>query len=494
MIQNAFVLTGANLLLRLLGTAFQVWLSRQMGAAGIGLLQLTMSVGSLAMIAGMAGVRTATMYLSAEELGRKQPQNTVWVLSGCTRYSFLASLTVAAALLLLAPRIAEHWIGESLVTPCLRLFALFLPVCCLSGVMSGYFTAANRIRALAAVEVAEQLTSMTVTVCALVLWAKGSSIRCCQAVILGSGMGACMTLVTLVLLRLRERYKIPAPIPVKKRLLSVALPLAGADILKSGINTTENLMVPKRLALHPGMAAPLASFGLLGGMVFPVLMFPSCILFSLAELLIPELARCRAGEDPVRIRYLAQKSLSISFLYGFFLAGAMFLEAGPLCDLLYQNSEAGAWLRRYALLIPMLYSDAVIDAMTKGLGQQTKCVRNNIFTSALDVIFLYLLLPWKGMEGYYLSFLITHLTNFLLSLRLLRQSAGGSLFSGSIGLYGLCAFFAALVAGLLRAPLPRLLGYTALFFSASTVTGAITPEDRKWFRNLFHSRKATFSR
>ena len=67
---SALLLTGVNLLLRLIGTSFQVYLSGRIGAAGIGLLQLVMSVGGLAMVAGMAGIRTGSMYLTAEELGR----------------------------------------------------------------------------------------------------------------------------------------------------------------------------------------------------------------------------------------------------------------------------------------------------------------------------------------------------------------------------------------------------------------------------------------
>ncbi len=66
---RALLLTGVNLLLRMVGTSFQVYLSRHIGAAGIGLLQLVLSVGNLAMVAGIAGIRTATMYLTAEELG-----------------------------------------------------------------------------------------------------------------------------------------------------------------------------------------------------------------------------------------------------------------------------------------------------------------------------------------------------------------------------------------------------------------------------------------
>ena len=72
---SAMLLTIVNLLLRFAGTSFQVYLSSRIGAAGIGLLQLVLSVGSLAVVAGIAGIRTASMYLTAEELGRKQKQN-----------------------------------------------------------------------------------------------------------------------------------------------------------------------------------------------------------------------------------------------------------------------------------------------------------------------------------------------------------------------------------------------------------------------------------
>ena len=77
---SAMLLTAVNLALRMAGTVFQVYLSRKIGPEGIGLLQLTMSVGSLALIAGIGGIRTAAMYLTAEELGRKRP----WGAAGCS--------------------------------------------------------------------------------------------------------------------------------------------------------------------------------------------------------------------------------------------------------------------------------------------------------------------------------------------------------------------------------------------------------------------------
>ena len=481
---SALLLTGVNLLLRLVGTSFQVYLSGRIGAAGVGLLQLTMSVGNLAMVAGMAGIRTATMYLTAEELGRRQKGNVTWVLSACFLYSLLCSGTAAAVLFGSASRISRFWIGDIRTAGALRLLAVFLPVTCLCGVMTGYFTAANRIGTLAAVEVAEQLCSMAATMLALTLWAGSDPGRACQCVILGSCLGSCLTLGSLVLLRLREAGPSSPRIGVRSRLLQAAVPLALADVLKSVINTTENLMVPKRLALNTLVEDPLAAFGCVSGMVFPVMMFPACILFGLAELLIPELARCRAAGSSRRISYLVHRSLKTALLYGLFFCGILFLAADDMCMALYQNAEAGRYLRLYALLVPMLYCDAITDAMTKGLGQQKACVRYNILTSAMDVVFLYFLLPEYGMEGYFLSFLITHLVNFILSLRRLLKITGQRIPFSVPALAAASAAGAIRGASLLDAPAARCLAFAALLGTLLVLLNVVRREDLAWAAGL----------
>ena len=364
---NALLLTGVNLLLRLVSTSFQVYVSGKIGASGIGLLQLVLSVGGLAMTAGMAGIRTATMYLTAEELGKHRPENVRWVLSGCIRYSLLCSGAIAMLLCCFAPMVATQWIGNRATIGAVRLFAFFLPVNCLCGVMVGYFTAANRIGTLAAVEVVEQACSMGLTISLLHFWAREDPIWACSAVVMGSGISSCFTLLSLLFLRKREVTPTGGRIPVRKRLLSTAVPLALADDLKSGISTAENLMVPKRLALCQKIVDPLAAFGTVCGMVFPVLMFPMAILYGLAELLIPELARCAAAGSQRRIRYLARRSLRLAMLYGCLFCGLLFLLSEDLCLWLYDNRDADIYLRRFAILAPMLYCDAITDAMIRAL-------------------------------------------------------------------------------------------------------------------------------
>ncbi len=481
---SAMLLTGVNLLLRFVGTSFQVYLSGRIGAEGIGLLQLVLSVGSMAMVAGMAGIRTATMYLTAEEVGRKHPGRIIWVLSGCTKYSLVASSAVALIVYIFAPQICAHWIGHPEVVDSVRLFAAFLPVNCLCGVMVGYFTGANRIGTLAAVEVAEQICTMVCTVLLLSFWAGHDTVRSCQSVVMGSGLGTVLTLTSLIILRLLERAPTSSKISVAGRLKQTAIPLALADNLRTGISTVENLMVPKRLALYEGIASPLAAFGTVCGMVFPILTFPMAILFGLTELLIPELARCNAAGSNERITYLVKQSLRIALLFGAVCSCILFLATEPLCMKLYNNADAGRYLRWFAPLAIMLYCDAVTDAMIKGLGEQKASVRYNICTNFMDVVLLYLLLPKLGIAGYFISFTVTHVINFFLSLRRLLKITKINI-RISIPLRAIIAScIAVFLANFASAPLFQAIAGVAILLCLLYLSGVIQVTDGQWLLRL----------
>lgn len=486
---SALLLTGVNLLLRFVSTSFQVHISAKIGPEGVGLLQLVMSVGSLALTAGMAGIRTTTMYLTAEELGKGRPGNVKWVMRGCFLYSILCSGAVAGALYIFASFVAEHWIGNSQVTEAVRLFSLTLPLVCICGCLTGYFTAANRIGVLAIVEIGEQLCYMAFTLLALNLWGSTAE-AACACVVLGSGVSALFTIFSLAILRHKEHLPSGPRIPVRSRLLSCAVPLAAADNVKSGISTLENLMVPKRLSMYAGEVSPLGSFGRVCGMVFPILMFPASILFALSELLIPELARCAAGENKKRIYYLAEKSLRIAMLYGFLCGGILYLLAKPLCQGIYHDETAGMYLRWYACLAPMLYCDAITDAMSKGLGKQRNNVRYNIFTSAMDVALLYILLPKMGMTGYFISFLVTHAINFLLSLNLLARTVGFSIPFYSPACTGIATILAVMGSQFARGWPAQLLGFLGLAGGLYLLFGVVSRKDIQWIFSLVRKNKS----
>ena len=450
MFYGALLLTGANLALRLAGMSFQVYLSGRIGAAGVGLLQLVLSVSVLSFTVGSAGIRTCTTYLSAGELGRGTAGGLSSVLAGCFQYSIVCGGAAAAALWCAAPWLCEVWIGDQAAAAALRLFALFLPVRCLHGVMTGYFTAVKRVGSTVVVAFLEQGCSMAVTFLLLTRWAGSDSGQAALAVAAGSCAADVLGFWALLAVQRRITGRSPRQRPPYGRILRAALPLAVADTLRSGLNTIEDLIIPRQLALFAGTVNAMADYGMIRGMVFPVLMFPAAVLVSLAELLIPEFSRCAAQGSRARVQYLAKQGLRASMLFGLCTGGLLFTLSDVLGELLYQEPQVGGLLRLYAPFVPMLYMDALVDAMCKGLGQQSANARYNLLTNLLDVALLWLLLPRFGMGGYYFSFAASHLVNFGLSLRRLGKSAGLRFSPGPAARASLCGAAAALPVFLLR--------------------------------------------
>jgi stage V sporulation protein B len=213
-------------------------------------------------------------------------------------------------------------------------------------------------------------------------------------------------------------------------------------------------------------------------------MFPAAILFGLTELLIPELARCSASGSKIRICYLMRRSLRVALIYGCVCAGVLFLAAPDLCQALYDNAEAGKYLRWFAPLTLMLYCDIVTDAMIKGLGQQKASVRYNILTSSMDVGLLYVLLPKYGIGGYFFSFLVTHLINFILSLRRLLKITQESVAFHIPALTIAATIVSVSAAHFLTAPLLRCGAFMIILLCLLFLLRILDREDLRWVKGL----------
>ena len=102
---------------------------------------------------------------------------------------------------------------------------------------------------------------------------------------------------------------------------------------------------------------------------------------------------------------------------------------------------------------------------------------------------LFLLLPLWGMEGYFISFLISHGVNILLSLALLLKSCDLGI-SPSVPMLTL----AVMAGGILTAemvPFSLLKGliFLPICFSGLYLTGVISGEDILWMMDLTGLRK-----
>ena len=428
MAQSLFLLTLANLAMRAVSMLFQVHLSDLVGAAGLGLLQLIMTVHAFAMTVGTSGIRTAAMYLSAEEYGHRRFAGIRSAMLWCMGSGLILSMIVGLAMILGAEALALYWVKDLRAAASLRLLGLTLPLNCLSSILCGYFTACGQIKKLVFVEIADRIATVWLTIWLLQRGIRGDLSHACLSMIGGGALASLGSVFVLLAFLFsdfrRHRDGLPSA-DMGHRLFRFCVPVALNDYLRSGLGTLEQFLIPYGLAKCGGSRTKaLADYGIIHGMVFPVLMFLSTVLFSLSDLLIPRLARLKAERNTSAIRRLAEKALHTSWLFAVTVGGLIFVLASALGLLLYDNSTAGQYLRVFAPLLPILYLDCIVDGMHKGLGEQIYCVRVNTLTNFLDVIGLFFLLPYFGIAGYFFTYVFTHVLNFILSLHRLIKVSG----------------------------------------------------------------------
>ncbi len=426
--KSAILLTLANLIIRSVSMLFQVYLTGQIGAVGIGLMQLIMTVYGFSLTVGTSGLRVAAMYLSAEEYGLRRPEGIRQAMAWCLGTGVVLSAAVGGTMAAGADWLALYWVKDLRAAASLRLLGISLPLSCISAILTGYFTAVGQVGRLVAVEIADRIVTVAATVWLLGLGVSSDLSHACLSVVGGGALasvGSVAVLLVMLLRNFRGCEKEKQPLSMSRRLRKLCVPVALNDYLRSGLGTLEQFLIPYGLTRFGGSrTGALGSYGIIQGMVFPVMMFPTVVLFAVADLLIPELARSKAENRQNRIRRMTEVCLQKGVVFSGVIAGLLLVLADPLGLLLYGSTEAGLYLRLFAPLVPVLYLDCIVDGMHKGLGQQVYCVRVNTLTNLLDVVGLFLLLPRWGIGGYLFTYAVTHCINFYLSLRRLLQISG----------------------------------------------------------------------
>ncbi len=426
LLYNTILLTFSSLLMNCIGMAFQAWLAGRIGSAGIGLYQLTLSVTNLGATFAISGIRFAATRLVSEELGRQNQAGIREAIHRCLGYALLFGLAAAVILWSLARPLGFLWIRDARTVLSLRIAALSMPCISLCAAISGYFTACGRVWKPSLVHLLEQLAGILLVMFCLSKAPAGDIEKSCAAVTLGRLAADVLSLMLLFGFYMDDRrrhYNNPGVSgQIAARMLKIALPLAVSAYARSALNTLQHLLVPRGLKAA-GFSADgaLAGYGTIQGMALPVLAFPSCILSAAAELVVPELTEAQVQNNDSVIRRTAGALLRASLSYSLLTAAFLLLFGDKLGLVVYHSREAGTYIRLLAPLVPVMYTDMMVDGCLKGLGQQVWSMGINIFDSLLGLLLVRLLLPRYGLAGYLIVLAGTELVNFALSLGRLRH-------------------------------------------------------------------------
>jgi len=477
---NTALLTAASFIMQTVNVSYNVYLTNRIGAAGIGLFQLTLTVYAMAVTFGCAGVRLGATRLNIDLLAKDPNASLRKSMALCLGYALAISAVIAAILYLGAPMAAERWLHDPRTAASLKVLAAGLPFVSVTAAAQGYFTAVRTVYKSALSQGFEQLVKIVCVMAFLGRMLPKGIEYACLAIVYGMVIGEFADLLLAGIL-LRQSIYIRRPsrpqdkVPLRA-LLHISGPDAAGACARSILLTTEHLLIPRGFeASGRSKEEAMRIYGVVHGMSLPVLLYPSAVLSSLASLLVPEISQLRVQRKHIQINDAVSKILKLSLLYGVFAGGMFYAFAEPLCLRIYGSTDAARYLQLLAPLVPVMYMDMSVDGMLKGLDEQKASMLYNIIDSGLCVVLVYLLLPRMAIKGYIIVLFVSEIYNFYFSIRrLLKVTEAPRPTLRAVMEPILCvACAAALPLGLVRMARPGLLGNSTFWLVAAIAFAAL---------------------
>ena len=421
-ILNGITLSATSFLLRWSNVIFNSYISKRLGTEGMGIYSLVQTLFGFAITFACSGVNLGTTRLVSESLAKQRPKECKSAMKKCILYSLFFS-TIAFLFMYIGSKfLGIKLLGDVRTVMSIKILAFSLPFISLSSGFSGYFSACRKAYRSAVVVFIEQGACIGITVKIITVVGEKSLEAACNSVAIGTVVAEVISFLCNVCLYIYDTQREKQGNNrlsklLLKKLFNISLPLALSTYIRSGLITIEHLLIPYGLRKNgASLATSLSSYGLIQGMVFPVIMFPSSIIYSFAGLVVPELSRFNELGDRNKINQAVTKILRYSLFYSIGIAGIIMCFSYEISLVFYGKAEAYQYIKLFAPLITVMYLDGAIDSILKGLNEQIYSMKINITEALLSIILVYTLIPKFGIKGYIITIFVCEIFNCCMSM------------------------------------------------------------------------------
>jgi stage V sporulation protein B len=410
---TASIVTGLSVAERGLGFLYRIVLSRCIGAEELGLYQVALSLFSLFLTIGTGGIPITVSRMISKSKAENRPLDEQRAVSAGLTLSLLLTLPVCLLLIPFGDRLGFLFTDER-AFPVFRILLVGLCFSSLYAVFRGSFWGNKQFLLPALLELAEESVMVIAGVLLLRNPFSSGAERAAWAVILSY----LFSFTAAVLCFFFRGGKLSPPQNALKPLFNATLPITSVRASSSLVNSAVAVLLPVML-VRSGLdsSSALTLFGVVSGMVLPILFISSTIIGSISLVLVPELSEDFYRKNFTRLKQNIGRGLRFAFLLACALIPFFFTLGKDLGMLAFSNAKSGEMIALSApILLPMSLT-MISTSMLNSIGFEKQSFLF-YFVGAAAMLLCVLTLPavcgiYAYLIGLGLSFLLTALCNLI---------------------------------------------------------------------------------
>lgn len=407
-------LTAFTVAERMLGFLFKIYLSREIGAVGMGIYSVALSFFFVLLTLLTSGVPLVVSKLTAKDksIGGK-------ICSAALIFELITAVVVCLIVLAFQKPIGALFAESQSMT----LVMIMLPALVFSGVYSAFRGVLWGEKKFTTVSVAELIEQIARIVCCVVLF--GIFKDKIKAVALSMTVACLVSAIAVALFYFIGKRKIQSPKGHIKPLITTSLPITFSRTTSSVNNYIIAIAVPF-LLMTSGLNSEQSMyiFGSCVGMALPLLYLPITVVGSLAFVMIPTLSEAYAHGDKKSMCRQIESALSFSVIVAAVILPAYAALGGPLGTFIYNNTDAGIFLKKSAWLLLPLSFENIASSMLNSLDLEKKSLINYLIGAATMYIICFAFYSRFNIDVFMIAFGVSLIVSSVLDVIDIKRRTG----------------------------------------------------------------------
>ena len=403
---------------------YKIVLARVIGAEGLGIYQICLSVFAVFLTAASSGIPVTVSRLIAKSgaSGDKKSANSAVTAGVIATLIF----TVPMAIILFFGRNAFGFLFSD--DRCKDIFILLLPgliITSVYAVMRGSFWGNKQFLPYSIIELLEDAV-MVGTGCVLVIGITDP--------VLGAQRATVAVLVSYVFSFIVSLFwyfhkggRFANPKTQLKPLFSASLPITAMRTSTSVLNSAVAVLLPVLLMNAFGLtnSEAISLYGVAIGMSLPILFIPSSLIGSISVVVAPELSENFYKNNTALVKYDVEKSVRAAIFIATLLIPFLFVLGGEIGEFLFSNEMSGEIVHRCAfILLPMCIS-MITTTVLNSMNCEKKTLIYFFLGAAAMLLSIFTLTKYVGVYSYMIGLAACYIITGALNLRLLSKKCEG---------------------------------------------------------------------
>ena len=405
---------------KFLGFLYRIYLSRTIGAEGIGLYQVALSVFALLLNVVCSGTPITVSRLMTKYRAQGQEMRVGRIIAAGITFTLAVALPVCAVTMIFGKSFTFLFADER----CLSIFIIVMPGLVFTSVYSvlrGVFWGNKDFLPYSVTELLEEICMIIVGIALInnATTVYQGAVRAGVAVLISYIFSFSLGTAVFFL----RKNKLKNPLSEFRPLLKSALPVTAMRTANSLTSSLVSIILPVRL-IASGMTSTeaMSAFGAAVGQAIPLLFIPITLIGSFTLVLVPEISENYYKKQYRLLKRDVEKAIKFSVLLTSFFVPVFTVCGEEIGLLVFGGHECGKYLSASAFLMIFMSLSSITTSILNSIGLERKTLVFFLISGILMLLSIWFLPKLVGIYALLIGFSFIYGLTTLLNLVLIGKN------------------------------------------------------------------------